>query len=643
MAMSNASFRGLLEAKKEEQTPHKGADTKEERERRKAKQQAAYERRMAIQKRREEALAQASKYTDRAAERRKEEEKRQRGGEAPEPVEWADKRMLVEEDPPPAISSAPTFAQLGEREDLQAQQHRVSIAQSKYLGGDIEHTHLVKGLDFALLQKMRSELSSDSAARAKPLAPPASEAVEGRKSALKKGAEAKPASKPAADPAPPAGKLSFATDMGRDVYRAIFGVPSRPNRALVEGRLVLVFDVREEGGVELPSSVVRAPDDISGPRQRKGMMHGGMSEGLRGRLAKVMAYSVHRPQSEARGKKAKKEKLGASAVLAMKPLSLPDRGARDGAASAIDPVEERRGERDGVAPAAAGAATGGFAMPPGGAAAGGVAKPPSGGGGTASVTKLPSGGAATGAKPPGAGAAAASREAREMAKVEDVDDIFGDVGSDYVCEPNEEQRKRAARDRQNARLVGVKFMDEEAPELEAQWEAVGASADSILKETLRSEQEKASTSKRSMEIVEEEEDDETLLKAAKGSKAKKPKQAANLSMGSVATDSYGECFPESFEHYDIALGGSDDEENVVRSKKKDEEEDGKEDGKGKGKSAKIRAQAEEAKREAKMSRELVQIEKLMEERANKRRRRDAGLPDEEPGGGREEVSQNEMF
>ena len=32
------------------------------------------------------------------------------------------------------------------------------IQESKYLGGDMEHTHLVKGLDFALLQKVRSEI-----------------------------------------------------------------------------------------------------------------------------------------------------------------------------------------------------------------------------------------------------------------------------------------------------------------------------------------------------------------------------------------------------------------------------------------------------------------------------------------------------
>ena len=33
------------------------------------------------------------------------------------------------------------------------------IEKSKYLGGDASHTHLVKGLDFALLQKVRQEIT----------------------------------------------------------------------------------------------------------------------------------------------------------------------------------------------------------------------------------------------------------------------------------------------------------------------------------------------------------------------------------------------------------------------------------------------------------------------------------------------------
>lgn len=32
----------------------------------------------------------------------------------------------------------------------------LSIEDSKFLGGDVDHTHLVKGLDFALLQKVKT-------------------------------------------------------------------------------------------------------------------------------------------------------------------------------------------------------------------------------------------------------------------------------------------------------------------------------------------------------------------------------------------------------------------------------------------------------------------------------------------------------
>ena len=35
---------------------------------------------------------------------------------------------------------------------------RLTVEESKFLGGDIAHTHLVKGLDFALLQKVGGPL-----------------------------------------------------------------------------------------------------------------------------------------------------------------------------------------------------------------------------------------------------------------------------------------------------------------------------------------------------------------------------------------------------------------------------------------------------------------------------------------------------
>lgn len=37
------------------------------------------------------------------------------------------------------------------------ERRRQQIEESKYLGGDLEHTHLVKGLDFALLEKVKND------------------------------------------------------------------------------------------------------------------------------------------------------------------------------------------------------------------------------------------------------------------------------------------------------------------------------------------------------------------------------------------------------------------------------------------------------------------------------------------------------
>lgn len=52
------------------------------------------------------------------------------------------------------------YSAVGEYSAVPAQPDmlNISIEESKFLGGDLEHTHLVKGLDFALLQKVRAFL-----------------------------------------------------------------------------------------------------------------------------------------------------------------------------------------------------------------------------------------------------------------------------------------------------------------------------------------------------------------------------------------------------------------------------------------------------------------------------------------------------
>ena len=41
-----------------------------------------------------------------------------------------------------------------------AERRRQLIEESKFLGGDMKHTHLVKGLDYALLHKVKAELDT---------------------------------------------------------------------------------------------------------------------------------------------------------------------------------------------------------------------------------------------------------------------------------------------------------------------------------------------------------------------------------------------------------------------------------------------------------------------------------------------------
>ena len=184
--MENAAFRDLLSKGAEEKAEKKQlskAERAEAEAKKRAAAKAAHDRRAAAQKKREERIAEQNRYRDRAADRRVEEQKqvKENGeGEAEPPPGWMEQQNdpfgqglgapAVEESDLPA---GPTFAQLGDsgRGDLSQQQHRLTIAQSKYLGGDIEHTHLVKGLDYALLQKRRAELS----------APPPSAAEEGKK------------------------------------------------------------------------------------------------------------------------------------------------------------------------------------------------------------------------------------------------------------------------------------------------------------------------------------------------------------------------------------------------------------------------------------------------------------------------------
>jgi len=56
---------------------------------------------------------------------------------------------------PARVSARPSVARRrADYNDELTQMVTMDVEKSKYLGGDVEHTHLVKGLDFALLSKV---------------------------------------------------------------------------------------------------------------------------------------------------------------------------------------------------------------------------------------------------------------------------------------------------------------------------------------------------------------------------------------------------------------------------------------------------------------------------------------------------------
>ncbi|CAN0901205.1 Suppressor of mec-8 and unc-52 protein homolog 2 [Linum grandiflorum] len=95
---------------------------------------------------------------------RKKEEK----PEEPETPRYRDRAKERREDQNPdyeatELGSFHAVAPPGAVDIRAAEAQKISIEKSKYLGGDVEHTHLVKGLDYALLNKVRSEIGKGDA------------------------------------------------------------------------------------------------------------------------------------------------------------------------------------------------------------------------------------------------------------------------------------------------------------------------------------------------------------------------------------------------------------------------------------------------------------------------------------------------
>ena len=127
------------------------------------------------------------------------------------------------------------------------QQAELSVEDSKYLGGDFNHTHMVKGLDFALLKKVRTELDHEQRMEAMV------KQTKKKEDALAKlGPTAQHIYNNVASLLHPAHRLFPARvrEMGK---RLAHGVKIKGGSTFQPGRMVFVFDVRmEANGSEQP-------------------------------------------------------------------------------------------------------------------------------------------------------------------------------------------------------------------------------------------------------------------------------------------------------------------------------------------------------------------------------------------------------
>lgn len=170
---------------------------------------------------------------------------------------------------------------------------KLTVEETKYLGGDIDHTHLVRGLDFQLLNRVREELHKKKSSKKKDESDELPEAVPVAPASvlptrIKPPRDAPPPVKHVKPeqprPAVPAGP-SFATPLGRRVYDAIFR-PPRVDVAqhFLPRRTAFVYELDAQ---DVPTTLRRSQADCPKVEERlMAVVH----EQLMQRIATIMSH-----------------------------------------------------------------------------------------------------------------------------------------------------------------------------------------------------------------------------------------------------------------------------------------------------------------------------------------------------------------
>ncbi|XP_049292706.1 protein Red [Anopheles funestus] len=149
-----------------------------------------------------------------------------------------------------------------------AERRRQQIQESKFLGGDMEHTHLVKGLDYALLQKVRSEIIAKEHEQEEEMEKlvdiePSAEvpiASSGPTVPTQRGSGASNVDKEPQD------DLEFRTVLGQNIYRTLEKQRSRMierNEMFAPGRMAYHIELEDENvDSDIPTTVIRSKAEV---------------------------------------------------------------------------------------------------------------------------------------------------------------------------------------------------------------------------------------------------------------------------------------------------------------------------------------------------------------------------------------------
>lgn len=216
----------------------------------------------------------------------------------------------------------------------QAERRRQMIQESKFLGGDMEHTHLVKGLDFALLQKVRSEITCREKVNIEEDVEETAEVNQNltiekshknrrerretqfkeNELELKRKKEAKKEIKTEDSD----DQVVCRTTMAKNIVRTVFktDVPER-NELFFPGRMAYTMDLDEideshddpesaNPHSDIPTTTIRSKSDVQGNLAHQQAVSLSANDIVINKLTQILSYLR---SAGSRGKKKKKDKL----------------------------------------------------------------------------------------------------------------------------------------------------------------------------------------------------------------------------------------------------------------------------------------------------------------------------------------------